>query len=76
MAQNIIKNMTHLKQEDVISHLSNCALYGKSVDLSSYENILSLVQQSKKIALDKSDLETIQKISLENKNIKSLSKTS
>lgn len=76
MAQNIIKNMSDIKEEDVVSHLGNCALYGKSVDLSSYENIVSLVQQSKKIALNKSDLQIIQKISLENKNIKSLSRSS
>ncbi|MBU1217045.1 hypothetical protein KJ870_10695 [bacterium] len=76
MAQNILENMREIKQEDIISYISNSALYGKSVDLSSYETILSLVHKSNKLALDKADLENIHKISLENKNIKALSKIS
>lgn len=76
MAQNIINNLSDIKQEDLIAYLSNCALYGKSVNLSSYENILSLVQQTNKITLDTADLQIIQKISLENQNIKALNKTS
>lgn len=76
MAQNILENMSDIKQEDIIAYLSNCALYGKSVDLSSYESIVSLVQQSNKLALEKADMQIIQKISLENKYIKSFNKTS
>jgi hypothetical protein len=76
MAQNILENMREIKQEDIISYISNSALYGKSVDLSSYETILSLVHKSSKLALDKTDLEKIHKVSLENKNIKALSQIS
>jgi transcriptional regulator NrdR family protein len=76
MAQNILENMSDLKQEDIIAYLSNCALYGKSIDLSSYESIVSLVQQSNKFVLEKADVQIIQKISLENQYIKSFSKTS
>jgi hypothetical protein len=76
MAQNIIENLSEIEQEDVVAYLSNCALYGKNVDLSSYENIVSLVQQSSKLALKKEELERIRQISLENQNIKTLNQTS
>jgi hypothetical protein len=76
MAQNILDNMNNIKKENIIAYLSNCALYGKSIDLSSYESIVSLVQQSNKFVLEKEDVQIIQKISLENQYIKSFSKTS
>ncbi|MBU0721488.1 hypothetical protein KJ877_09105 [bacterium] len=74
MAQNIIENFTKITKEDIVAYISNSALYEKSVDLSSYANIISLVQKSRTFVLDKADLEKIQKISLENTKIKSLYK--
>ncbi|MBU1657849.1 hypothetical protein KKG72_02215 [bacterium] len=71
MAQNITENFAEITKEDIVTHISNSALYEKSVDLSSYSNIISLVQKSNKLVLDKENLEKIQKISLENTKIKS-----
>lgn len=72
MAQNIVMNFNELKHEDIISYISDSALYGKSVDLSSYSNIVALIQKSNNFNLDKTTLKKIEKIVLENKNIKSL----
>jgi uncharacterized membrane protein len=71
MAENIIKNLTGLRHKDVVSYIGNCALFQKNIDLSSYNNIVRLVHKSNKFSLDKMTLAKIEKISLENKNIKS-----
>lgn len=70
MAENIIKNLSGLKHKDVVSYISDSALFQKNIDLSSYKNIVGLVHKSNKLSLDKMTLAKIEKISLENKNIK------
>jgi hypothetical protein len=70
MAQNIIENLKGIKQQDIVSHVSEFALFEKNIDLSLYDNIVAIAQKSNKLALDKLTLEKISKISLENKNIK------
>lgn len=72
MAQNIIENFNDIKFEDIISYIGDSALHGKSVDLSSYANIINLFQKNNGLALDTLILEKIEKISLENKSIKLL----
>ncbi|MFT7860906.1 MAG: hypothetical protein ABXS93_08210 [Sulfurimonas sp.] len=66
MAQNIIKHLDELEYSDIVSHISDAALFGKSVDLSSYEHLISLAQKSRKLKLDQGSLEKLEKISLEN----------
>lgn len=70
MAENIIKHLSELKHKDVVSYVSNSVLFKKNIDLSSYKNIVSLVHKSNKLGLDKMTLAKIEKVSLENKNIK------
>jgi hypothetical protein len=72
MAQNIVKNLDGIKPQDIVQYVSDSVLFEKSVDLSSYENLVALAQKSRKLALDKGTLEKIKKISFENKNLKSL----
>lgn len=74
MSHNIIENLHEIQREDIISFVSDSALYGHSVDLSSYENIISLVQKSNKLSLNRVSLEKIKNISLENKKIQSFYK--
>lgn len=76
MVQNIVNNFDNIKREDIIAYIGSCALYEKSVNFSSYDNIVALVQKTDKLMLDKVTLEKIEKICLENKNIKSLYKVS
>lgn len=72
MAQNIVVQLEAIEREDIINFVSNAALYGKNIDFSSYETLISLLQKSNKVSLDKDILAKVQKISLENKNIKSI----
>lgn len=72
MAQKIIENFNEIKYENIIAYVSNCALFEKSVDLSSYDDIIALVQKRNRSKLNKVDLKKVEKISLENKSIKLL----
>lgn len=71
MAQNIIENFSEIKREDVVSYISDSALHAKRVDLGSYANIINLFQKNNIFALDNETLKKIEKISFENKNIRS-----
>jgi len=72
IANNIVKNLNEIKKEDIISYVSDSVLFEKSVDLSTYESLIALVQKNNTMTLDKILLEKINMISVENKNIKSL----
>ena len=77
MSQNILKEFEAIKREDIINFVSSAALYGKEVDLSSYATLLSIMQKTTNIALEKDALEKLQNIALQNQTIKFLaSKTS
>lgn len=69
MAQNILKHFDELEHSDIVAHISDAALFGKSVDLSSYEHLISFAQKTKKMVLDQGNLEKLHKISLENQSI-------
>ncbi|MDH4944426.1 hypothetical protein [Sulfurimonas sp. C5] len=73
MAQNIIKHFDEVEHNDIVSHISDAALFGKSIDLSSYEHLISFAQKTKKLTLDQGNLEKLQKISLENQSFANLS---
>lgn len=70
MAENIVKNLKGLKHKDVVTYISDSALFQKNIDLSSYKNIVGLVHKSNKLNLDKMTLAKIEKVSMQNKNIK------
>jgi len=69
MVMNLLNHFPELQHEDVISYMSKCALFNKNVDLSAHDNILSLVQQSDSLIVDKHTLAKIKKVSFENKHI-------
>ncbi len=72
MVQNILNNFDIVNYNNIIEHIAKSTLYSKKVDLSSYEGIIGIVQRVYTNPLDKKTLEKIEKISLENKKIKSL----
>jgi cytoplasmic iron level regulating protein YaaA (DUF328/UPF0246 family) len=71
MAQNILKNIKSVKEENIIEFLSQAALQGKKVDLSSYATLISIVQKSSRRIIDKEMSSTLEKLSDENKLLKS-----
>ncbi len=72
MIQNILSKFSEIKYENIIDYLADSALQSREVDLSSYESLIGMVQKISKSSLDKNTLKQIEKISLENKNIKLL----
>ena len=72
MAKNILNHFGEMKRKDLIEYISNNALYNRSVDLSQYDHLIALIQKINGFKLDKEALEKVEKISFENKNIRSL----
>jgi len=72
MAQNILKSIQILKESDIISYISQASLTGQKVDLSSYETIIALVQNSTRVFLDKEILSSIEKVSITNEKLKQI----
>ena len=72
MAHNIIKTLKTVNEKDIVEFLTQSALKGKKVDLSSYSTLISLVQKSSQTHLDKETLSAVEKVSLENENLKTV----
>lgn len=72
MAYNIIKTIKIVNEKDIVEFLTQSALRGKKVDLSSYSTLISLVQKSSQVLLDKETLLHVEKVSLENENLKAM----
>lgn len=72
MAENIVKNFTEIKDEDIIAYIGTCALHERAVDFSSHEDIVALLQKKNRFKLDKDILEKVHRISSENKHINTL----
>jgi len=72
MAQNIIKTIKTVKEQNIVEFLAQSALSGKKVDLSSYSTLVALVQKSSQQILDKEALLDIEKVSFENEKLKAI----
>ena len=72
MAKNILNHFGEIKRKDLIDYISNNALYNRSIDLSKYDHLIALIQKINGFKSDKETLEKVEKISFENKNIRSL----
>lgn len=72
MAQNIINSFDSIQYKDVVSYIGESALFGKKVNLSSYKDIVALLQKSNKVVLNRATLLKVEKLSLESKNAKSV----
>ncbi|MCW8839191.1 MAG: hypothetical protein OQK11_10865 [Thiovulaceae bacterium] len=69
MAQNLLKHFDELKHSDIVSYISDKALFDKSIDLSSYDHLLSFAQKTDKLSLTEQTLQKLQKISIENQKL-------
>lgn len=74
MAKNITDKLDGIKEKDIISYICESALYGKNVDLSLYDNIISITQKNSDFFLNKATIAKIQQVSSENKQIKLLNR--
>jgi len=76
MAQNILNAIELLKEEDIVSYVSKTALLDKKIDLSSYDTIVALIQNTRNLSVDKEMLLKIEKIALVNGTLKKMKATS
>jgi len=67
MVMNLLCRFPQLQHEEVVAYISKCALFNKSVDLSAYNDILTLVQQSSSLTPNKDILAKVKQVSSENK---------
>ena len=72
MVHNIIKTIKTVNEKAIVDFLAQSALRGEKVDLSSYSTLISLVQKSSQTLLDKETLLHVEKVSLENENLKTM----
>ncbi|WP_434637816.1 hypothetical protein MLC35_03405 [Sulfurimonas sp. NW7] len=72
MTQNILKNIPLLKDEDILNFITHSALRKKTVDLSSYATLVSLVQKHAAAFIDKELISQIEQTSIENEKLKSM----
>ncbi|WP_457750172.1 hypothetical protein [Sulfurimonas sp.] len=70
MAYNIVKTVKNINEKDIVDFLTQAALAGKKIDLSSYSTLVALVQKSSLNCLDKKTLLAIEQVSLENEALK------
>lgn len=73
MAQNILASLKGVKEADIVSFIAQESLKNQKVDLSSYETLIALAQQSSRLLLDKELLTKIEKLSLLNEQVKKTS---
>jgi hypothetical protein len=66
MARNIISHFNEIKYEDIVAYIGECALFEKSVNLSSYADILAFLQKNNNFILQKTTLEKVEKVTLAN----------
>jgi len=72
MAQNILNSIELLKEEDIVSYISKTALLDKKVDLSSYDTIVALIQNTPKLSINKDMLLKIEKITFLNQKLQQM----
>ena len=70
MAQNILASLPILKEDDIASFIAHASLHNKTIDLSSYEDIIALIQHHSPTLLDKEIVQKIEKVSNENERLK------
>lgn len=70
MVQNLLNSFEMLNYDDLINYIAESALHSKSVDLSSYEHIIGVLQSLNSVNLNNETLKLIEKVSSENKIIR------
>jgi len=63
MINHLVHTYTKLSHDEVFEHLSSEALYRRSVDLRSYDHLVSMVTKIKGISLSSSELKQLHTVS-------------
>lgn len=66
MLDNLLKDCHSISKEEVLTYLSNEALFRKSVDLHHYDYLIAMVSQIQEKSLDKQTLAQLSQIAKKN----------
>jgi len=69
MIENVLNQCTSISKEELLTYLSNEALFRKSVDLQSYDQLVAMVSKVKQKALDADTLKALQSVAKQNRQL-------
>jgi hypothetical protein len=69
MMENLLSGCKSISNEELLTYLSNEALFRKSIDLQSYDALVAMVSKVKQKALDKVTLKELQTIAQQNRQL-------
>jgi len=69
MLENLLNGCKSMRKEEVLTFLSNEALFRKSVDLKSYDTLVSMASKINHKALDKATLKELQTVAKQNRQL-------
>ena len=67
MLENLLNGCKSITKEEVLTFLSNEALFRKSVDLKSYDTLVSMASKIKQQSIDPATRKALQKVAKQNK---------
>jgi len=69
MLENLLNGCKSMRKEEVLTFLSNEALFRKSVDLESYDTLVSMASKIKQKSLDNVTLKELQSVAKQNRQL-------
>jgi len=69
MLENLLSGCKSISESEVLAYLSNEALFRKSVDLESYDTLVSMASKIKQKALDEVTLKELQSVAKQNRQL-------
>jgi len=70
MLENLLHGCKSMTKDAVLTYLSNEALFRKSVDLESYDQLVAMARGVQQKVLDKTTLQQLQNIAKQNRQLK------
>jgi hypothetical protein len=69
MLENLLRGCKSINKEELLTYLSNEALFRKSVNLESYDTLVSMASKIKQKALDEVTLKELQSVAKQNRQL-------
>ena len=69
MLENILHGCKNINKDALLTYLSNEALFRKSVDLQSYDQLVAMISKVKQKALDADTLKALQSVTKQNRQL-------
>jgi len=69
MLENVLNGCKSITKEELLTYLSNEALFRKGIDLESYDQLVAMVSKVKEKALDEVTLKELQSVAKANREL-------